>query len=183
MTISDRVLKHFNKHTIKSINPDECWKWDGTKFTFGYGRISSGTGDSRTYHYAHRVSFEIHNGPIPIGLVIRHTCDNPECNNPRHLISGTPRDNSKDRADRGRVNSLLGESHQNAKLTNEQVIEIYNSQGRLSREYFAEKYGVHIDTISKIRNNKMWTHITSKLNNNVINENLTDRLNKLKNRG
>lgn len=33
--------------------------------------------------------------------VIRHTCDNPFCCNPKHLIHGTARDNQKDRLKRG----------------------------------------------------------------------------------
>ncbi|QGF19671.1 HNH homing endonuclease [Pectobacterium phage MA2] len=36
------------------------------------------------------------------GVVVRHTCDNPRCVNPEHLIGGTKADNNKDRADRGR---------------------------------------------------------------------------------
>ena len=36
------------------------------------------------------------------GVVVRHTCDNPRCINPEHLIGGTLADNNRDRAERGR---------------------------------------------------------------------------------
>ncbi|ACP44084.1 hypothetical protein VPP93_gp13 [Vibrio phage VP93] len=35
-------------------------------------------------------------------VVVRHTCDNPRCINPDHLIGGTIADNNRDRAERGR---------------------------------------------------------------------------------
>ena len=58
---------------------------------------------------AHRVSYEMANGPIPDGLIIRHKCDNPNCVNPKHLESGTQKDNMLDASFRGRINpkSLL----------------------------------------------------------------------------
>lgn len=36
------------------------------------------------------------------GTVVRHTCDNPRCINPKHLIGGSIADNNKDRVERGR---------------------------------------------------------------------------------
>lgn len=41
------------------------------------------------------------------GTVVRHTCDNPRCINPDHLIGGSLADNNKDRAERGRSAKLV----------------------------------------------------------------------------
>ncbi len=50
------------------------------------------------------------------GAVVRHTCDNPRCVNPLHLLLGTVLDNNQDKARRNRT--------PRKKLTSEQVAEI-----------------------------------------------------------
>lgn len=51
---------------------------------------------------AHRVAWELKNGPIPKGLVVMHKCDNPGCVNPLHLEVGTQAQNMRDKIARGR---------------------------------------------------------------------------------
>lgn len=51
---------------------------------------------------AYRYSWEIHNGEIPAGLIVRHRCDNGSgtginCVNPAHLVIGTQKQNVEDR--------------------------------------------------------------------------------------
>ena len=49
------------------------------------------------------LAWEIANAePIPPGMVVRHTCDNPRCCNPAHLILGTDKDNTDDMLTRNR---------------------------------------------------------------------------------
>lgn len=80
----------------------ECWAWTGRKDAFGYGVVQLGRGEPRTG--AHRVSWELHVGPIPEGMQVLHHCDNPECTNPSHLFLGTPLDNMLDASAKGRLN-------------------------------------------------------------------------------
>ena len=68
---------------------DECWHWTGAKSGAGYGVVRS----PRTF--AHRVSYELNVGPIPVGLVIDHLCMNKLCVNPKHLEPVTASENTK----------------------------------------------------------------------------------------
>jgi len=75
----------------------ECWTWTASQ-TGGYGLIGTPKGNDR----AHRVSWVMANGPIPDGLHVLHTCDNPLCVRPDHLFLGTNEDNIMDRIKKGR---------------------------------------------------------------------------------
>ena len=78
--------------------PDACWPWEMSRNPQGYGKVKAGQRDIR----AHRLSYELHHGPVPAGMVVRHTCDNPPCCNPKHLLLGTHKDNTQDMIRRGR---------------------------------------------------------------------------------
>jgi hypothetical protein len=84
------------------IQATGCWEWSSARFDSGYGRVWI----SGAWHYAHRVSQELWNGPLtPSRPHALHGCDNPPCINPEHLRAGTPQDNADDRAARGRTQS------------------------------------------------------------------------------
>lgn len=92
---------------------------------------------------------------IPIGKIIRHTCDNKLCINPQHLISGTYKQNTQDAIRRRRM--LIGERNGKSKLTEEQVKEILTS--KLNGAELGRKFGVITSTIAYIRRREHWKHV------------------------
>ncbi|OLL21598.1 hypothetical protein BKE56_015630 [Rhodococcus sp. M8] len=133
---------------------EECWEWDGVKSNrSGYGIIQI---EGRRVR-VHRLSYEVHVGPIPDGMIVRHTCDNPPCLNPHHLQLGTQDDNMQDMKVRGR--SSRGVARSNHKLTDRQVMEI-NSRSSETSKSLAREYGVSEWTIRGIRTGKRWSHVT-----------------------
>lgn len=66
----------------------------------GYGVFGVG----QSTKLAHRAAYEVHHGvTLSSGQVVRHSCDNPPCCNPAHLILGTQLDNIRDMDERGRA--------------------------------------------------------------------------------
>ena len=82
----------------------DCWMWTASVRGHGYGAFFYKGKVQR----ANRVSWELENGPIPSGMVIMHTCDNPLCVNPRHLSAGTQKENVQDSISKGRCHRLKG---------------------------------------------------------------------------
>lgn len=87
--LEDRYIKQ---------DDDGCWNFMAALDGSGYGKLHIG---KRIYRQAHRISYEIHNGPIPNGMLVRHKCDNPRCVNPSHLEVGTSSQNVMDSVVRG----------------------------------------------------------------------------------
>lgn len=131
-------------------NPSQCWNWRGYVTDFGHGRISG--------VHAHRIAYELFFGAVD-GLVIRHTCDNPACCNPTHLIAGSHADNVGDRVARNR--SAIGIKNGRTKLSEDQVIDIYLSPEPSAK--VAKHYGVDRNCVIQIRNRTTWKHVTAAL--------------------
>lgn len=75
-----------------------CLEWTACSTPAGYGNIRNGA----SVVLAHRVAWELVNGPIPDGISVLHHCDNPPCCNVDHLFLGTHADNSADMISKGR---------------------------------------------------------------------------------
>ena len=70
-----------------------CWNWTAYKTPRGYGLLKLEKSAGGKLVMTHRLSYEMHKGPIPEGLVIDHLCENIACCNPDHLRVTTQRNN------------------------------------------------------------------------------------------
>lgn len=102
------------------IDAKGCWLWTGDASRFGHGRIEVNGRKTGV----HRVSYAIHVGPIPSGVLVLHKCDVPACFNPDHLFLGSHRDNMQDKHRKGRGNMPSGEKHFRAKITSQDAVSI-----------------------------------------------------------
>lgn len=136
---------------------DGCWDWSGATARNGYGVFQLGVGRRE---YAHRVAFQMFTGPIACGLVVRHRCDNRRCVRPDHLEVGTAKDNVRDMFERGRAHVTSGESHPNAKLTDDDVRDIRRlaASGQTQRR-IAHTFGVNPSAVSAIVRRARWAHV------------------------
>lgn len=84
-TAEERFLDKVNKTAT-------CWNWTAAiSEGDGYGRFGIG----QCVKLAHRVSFELSIGTIPLGMEIDHKCHNRKCVNPEHLRIVTSQKNSE----------------------------------------------------------------------------------------
>lgn len=132
---------------------DSCLNWPLGLSPSGYGTTKV---NGKTWR-AHRLSYATHVGPIPDGAVVRHICDNPACYNPKHLLAGTPKENSADRDFRG--NGANGTRVGTSVLTEDQVEAIYFADGATAD--VARRFGVDWTTADSIRKRKSWVKFLS----------------------
>jgi hypothetical protein len=157
--------------TLVEKHPSGCWLWKFGRTTAGYGfkRIN------KKFYYAHRLSWELKNGPIPKGLFVCHKCDNPPCANPDHLFVGTCKENVWDALKKGRLHKQAetfrrlwrdsvfkrGENNSGHKLTNEQVIEMrrLHSEEKWGYKRLHRHFKISFGVAQRIINRKSWNHI------------------------
>lgn len=95
-----------------AVRPGACWLWTGYKNSGGYGLFAM----QGKREGAHRVSYGLHKGPIPPGLVIDHLCRVRGCVNPAHLEAVTAAEN------------LRRQYRDNAANRNEGMITVRNAR-------------------------------------------------------
>lgn len=132
----------------KSSHPNDCWTWTAALDKDGYG---IGYLHQRVMK-AHRISYELSNGVSPGNKMVLHTCDNPSCVNPAHLLLGTALDNNTDRQRKDRSFHPTGEKHPMCRLTDAQVAEIREryASGAITYKRLAEEYGVSKNHIRRL---------------------------------
>lgn len=153
MNIDPRIVTRFESGYVP-VPESGCWIWIGNYIGNGYGSVP---GERRGVKIlAHRLSYEIHKGPIPQGLLICHKCDTRLCVNPDHLYAGTDKDNARDRQSRKR-NPLHGERNGRAIISEKDVSIIRSSLH--PHKTLAKLYGVSKWTIRDIKRKRTWTHL------------------------
>lgn len=146
--IKDRFWSKVDKR-----GSNACWEWKANK-VHGYGLLA--TKSKSAPIRAHRLSWMLHYGEIPSGMAICHSCDNPGCVNPNHLMLGTQKANIIDAAKKGKLKFFhigTGENNNAAKLSDEQVrsMRCDYATGKFTYKEMAKKYGVS-DCMAILRN-------------------------------
>ena len=133
-----------HKFYSKVLFTDSCWMWIGhIAGNNNYGEFTYKNKRCR----AHRYSFMIRFGSIPVGLNALHRCDTPLCVNPDHLFLGTQRDNIYDAINKKRIPQIFSP---NEKCIKGHLIAVTKSGKRecptCKKEWARQYYLSHIDT-------------------------------------
>ena len=149
-----RKMRFWSKVDIRT--PEECWEWQASLHTSGYGRFKIA---SYTTVMANRFALVIQTGEDRIERLALHHCDNPRCCNPHHLYWGTHTDNMRDKVRRGRHVSgdQSGANNGAAKLTDEQfALVIARLKDGWNNKQIAADLPVTHSMVSLIRLGRMW---------------------------
>jgi hypothetical protein len=155
------MIDHVARFWRKVGKTPDCWLWLGAVDHGGYGRFWTGT--KRTS--AHRASYEINWHPIPAGMHVCHSCDNPRCVRPTHLFLGTKHDNMRDASRKGRINGTAGKpqagaANRNARLNESDVAKIRTMANvGISQHKLAKAFNVSQTQINKIVRGMAWKHV------------------------
>lgn len=147
------LLQRFWSHVEKT---DGCWLWTGTVGRNGYGVMQRGRRGEGLVT-THRLSFEIHHGTVPAGMVVMHSCNNKRCVNPSHISAGTYSQNNIDALNDGlrkpAAHCAAFGSLTNAKLSQKDKNEIARIGDSLPAKQVASRFGIHFGTVYAIRRN------------------------------
>lgn len=140
---------------VERLGPFQCWNWTSWMDRDGYGLLTVGSTVDNTYRMkrAHRISWEIHYGPIERKDCVLHSCDNRACVNPAHLFLGTRADNAHDMDAKGR--RVVA-----SKITPDQVREVRRrAASGESQQVIARAFGITQANVSCIHRRVSWKHL------------------------
>lgn len=141
---------------IKSLETetDECilYPFSGSG---GYGRLYI---DGKLT-FAHRYVCTVINGNPTADAQAAHSCGKGHlgCVNKRHLSWKTSAENNADKREHGTL--LVGSSHPQAKLTEQDVAWIKSQRGHFTRAGMADLLGVSRATVDGVLDGRYWTHV------------------------
>ena len=143
---------------IPSYLPDdECWEYQGYLNPDGYGSAHLTWRGSNVL--AHRHMYEEHYCEcLSSKEVVRHTCDNPACCNPHHLVKGIQADNVRDCVERGRFPDRAGTKNGRAKIDEETVANIRKiyASGMWSYGLLSQLFDIPKPTIAHLIKGYTW---------------------------
>lgn len=116
-----------------------CHEWTAGRKGAGYGAVRYEGRDL----YAHRLAWELANGPVPRGRWVLHSCDNPACTNPDHLFLGTRADNVSDMMFKDRHGPKKGA---NPSQEVAEMLKAWRAAGNLSQSVAAQMLDVNLRT-------------------------------------
>lgn len=154
----------FDAKVDRSGGPEACWPWTASRKAKGYGVFQSKRFTGAHSKNAHRVAYERAFGPIPDGLLVCHSCDNPPCVNPAHLFLGTPADNAADSARKGRHWSATRRAEWAAKRSASKLAQEDALAIRVSTEparVLAHRFGVDESTVRRVRRGDSWKSLST----------------------
>jgi hypothetical protein len=136
---------------------ESCWEWFGNTNRKGYGIIRQNGISIATQ----RASWRLHNGAIPNGMHVLHTCDMPWCVNPAHLYLGKNEDNIRDKVMRGRTAKSIGAKNGQAKLTETDIaqIRVLYWEQNIYQHQIATQFNISQPEVSRIVHDKRWNSI------------------------
>jgi hypothetical protein len=138
----------------------QCWEWKASKDLDGYGFFKVRVDGKLRMMRAHRVSYLLSGGELSPDQLLLHTCDNPSCVNPRHLMPGSQKENIRQKVDRGRMQDQRGERNPANRMTDDvarRILGIYGKPNPPTQAQIAKLFGVSQMTVSLL--GKIWPHI------------------------